>query len=61
MGAAIALNVVVIVLIVIFAAAAGNMKYNGLFAAWVAFCATLGLSLMGWAIAVIAHFILKFW
>lgn len=61
MGAAIALNVVVIVLIVIFAAAIGQMNYRGLFAAWLAFCAAFSLSLMGWAIAVIAHFVVKFW
>lgn len=62
LGLLFALNLVLIVLAVVLTAMfAKDTELGAGFAAWFAFCLTVGLSSAGWIIFVAAHFIAKFW
>lgn len=60
-GPEIALNAVVIVLLVIFAACWGSRTYEGRPAALTTLFFSVILSFIGWTIFVIAHFVGKYW
>lgn len=61
MGTVIALNVVVIVLFMIAGAAIGDRRMGAGFGAWAGFLLSFNLSVLAWAIYVLAHFLGKFW
>lgn len=62
LGLMLGINIIALIGLVFFGAIVGDEQYSSRsLGAWFAFCWGLGLSVFGWGVFVIVHFLSKYW